>query len=83
MNVEAESTISHVFKAFYRVPQFILSNLYHLTPPAGFSTNQFSYDNSVLGNKVTLFHEDDSYSPVECTVVTYYTTSTRIVCDAA
>lgn len=50
-------------------------------PPAGFSTNQFGYDDPSLGNKVTFYHKDEVHPAVQCVVQTYYTSSTRIVCD--
>ncbi|XP_063689847.1 fibrocystin-L-like isoform X2 [Bolinopsis microptera] len=49
----------------------------------GFSTNQFGYDDPSLGNKVTFYHKDETYPAVQCHVQTYYTSSTRIVCDLA
>ena len=43
----------------------------------GFSKDQFNKDDPNLGNKVTLYN--DQYS-IPCQVVTYYTSTTKIVC---
>lgn len=43
-----------------------------------FSSDQFSYTNPLLGNKVMLHHDD--YPSMECPVVTYDTNPGQIVC---
>ena len=43
----------------------------------GFSIDQFNRDDPNLGNRVILYN--DQYS-IPCQVVTYYTSTTKIVC---
>ncbi|XP_037787758.1 fibrocystin-L-like [Penaeus monodon] len=45
----------------------------------GFSKNQFNHFNATLGNRVVFENKDEA---IECPVLSFLTTSTRIVCSA-
>lgn len=55
--------------------------------PEGFSKNQLDFSKgtdgaaSGHGNEVVFYHKEDKYAPARCNVISYYTSTQRIVCD--